>query len=396
MKKFNNILKMSCSLAVMLLILVACNNAAELPTDNDAGVEPIAEVLQAPTGFDGREFLNWFYQYGQWRTLENASPVTNHPGGFVIDSSGRPTNEDIELILNTASLAVTSGGRTDWYMVVVKDTDAQNEIIGEIEEVSRATSDGTVTVLIFSERLIREDLRTDEVIGFAPDRGYYNVGILTGYLNMAAVSLGYGTRMFMTPNIPGNGFRDGERWLEAEHFLDGRTYVVGSTGDEFSTENMKLVNAVVIGTPAPIEDEVDGITHATTRLFPRNWSIWDPANATGPIIPEVEENENEVQAQTPSESNFTDGVFTGVAYGFFNVPLVLEVTVENGAIVSIEILEHGETEEYFVIASEGFGETVGMIPQIIEAQHLELDGVSGATATSVAILEAVANALGLE
>ena len=388
MKKFKNALGIL--LVLMSIILVGCN------FDDGASTESVTEIGKEQAAFDGRKFLNWFYQYGQWRTLENESPVTGHPGGFVTDASGRPSDEDIELILNTASLAVTSGGRTDWYMVVVKDTDAQNEIIGKIEDVPRATSDGTITVLIFSERLIQEDLRTDEVVGFAPDRGYYNVGILTGYLNMAAVSLGHGTRMFMTPNIPGNGFREGNRWLEAEHFLDGRTYVVGSTGYEFSTENMKFVNAVVIGTPAPIEDNVDGFTHATTNLFPRNWSIWDPADATGPIIPEIDDVEDEVVAPIPSERNFTDGVFIGTAYGFFNIPLVLEVTVENYSIVSIEVLEHGETEEYFIIASEGFGETDGIIPQIIEAQHMELDAVSGATATSEAILEAVADALGLE
>jgi|GEM_PF-1814229 len=348
--------------------------------------------------FDGHAFLNWFYEDAQWRTLENASPITGHPGGFVTDATGRPSDADIELILNTASLAVTSGGRTDWYMVVVKDTDAQNQIIGDIEGLPRATSDGTVTVLIFSERLIREDLRTDEVVGFAPDRGYYNVGILTGYLNMAAIALGYGTRMFMTPNIPGNGFRDGERWLEAEHFLDGRTYIVGSTGDVFSTENMKFVNAVVIGTPAEIEAAyIDEFSHATERLFPQNWSIWDPANATGPIIPEVDDDGEETNAAQPgqAEGNFTDGVFTGSALGFFNTPLVVEVTVEGGAIVSIEVTEHGETEDYFVRASEGFGGVVGIIPQIIEAQHLDLDAVAGATATSDAIVEAVADALGL-
>ena len=388
--------------AAFLGALGACGNEG-----NEAAPEPAEEAAEetqpeaaAPVEtaeFSGRDFLNWFYEYGQWRTLENASPITGHPGGFVTDASGRPSAEDLELILNTASLAVTSGGRSDWYMVVVEDTDAQNEIIGKIEGQARATSDGTVTVLMFSERLIREDLRTDEVVGFAPDRGYYNVGIVTGYLNMAAVALGYGTRMFMTPAIPGNGFHGGERWLEAEHFLDGRYYVMGSTGETFSAENMKFVNAVVIGSPAEVDPDldidVDVVSHATTRQFPHNWSIWDPANATGPIIPVVEDDEvEETAAQV--ELVLEDGVFTGSAYGFFSQPLVVEVEVDGGVIVSIEVLEHGETEEYFIRASEGFGNILGMIPQILESQSLELDAVSGATATSDAILEAVADALG--
>jgi uncharacterized protein with FMN-binding domain len=358
----------------------------------------VAQVLQAETPNrvefteeHARQFLTWFYEEGTWRTLENANALTGHPGGFVTDASGRPSTDDIELILNTASLAVTSGGRTDWYMVLVTDTEAQHEIIGAIEGQPRATSEGTVTVLVFSERLIRNDLRTDEVVGFAPDRGYYNAGILTGYLNMASVAMGYGTRMFMTPNIPGNGFRAGERWLEAEHFLDGRYYVLGTTGDSFSTENMKFINAVVIGTP---DKSVE--TYVTQRMFPQNWSVWDPAYATGDIIPT-----GDLQAPAPAVTvdvapigTLTDGVFTGSAPGFFASLLSVEVTVANGAITSIEVTDHQETILYYLMASQGVGDVVGVIPQIIASQNIDnIDIVAGATGTSTAIIRAVADAL---
>lgn len=384
--------KLALSLCALSLLATGALFATGNNTQAVQAAEPAAE-----REFNGRDFLTWFYEDAHWRTLQNKNPNTGHPGGFVRDESGRPSDEDLELILNTASLAVTSGGRTDWYMVVVKDTDAQNEIIGKIEGVSRATSDGTVTVLIFSERLIRTDYRTDEVVGFAPDRGYYNVGILTGYLNMASVAMGYGTRMFMTPNIPGNGFREGQRWLEAEHFLDGRYYVLGTTGEAFSTENMKFVNAVVIGTPAELEYDTDVFTGATTNSFPRNWSVWDPAYATGPIIPEVVEAPAAAPAPVATPANvFTNGVHTGTAYGFFHRPLTVSVTVANGVITSVEVTEHGETPEYFMQAAQGTSTVTGVIPQIESTNSLDVDVVAGATGTSYAILNAVADALGVE
>ena len=337
--------------------------------------------------FDARQFPRWFYEEGVWRTIELANALTGHPGGFITDASGRPPMADIELMLDTASLAVTSGGRTDWYMILVTDTEAQHDIIGIRDGIPRATSDGTVTVLIFSERLIRTDLRTDSVIGFAPDRGYYNVGILTGYLNILAVSMGYGTRMFMTPEIPGNGFRDGERWLEAEHFLEGTYYIMGATGERFSTENMKFVCAIVIGTP-----NRSVATYTTQRLFPRNWSYWEPGQST-PRVDGVQRATVRPIVIAPI-TNLRNGVFTGSAYGFFHTPLVVQVTVAGGRITTIDVTEHRETDIYFVRAAHGTAVVPGVIPQILATQNVHgIDAVAGATGTSEAIVRAVADAL---
>ena len=390
--------KIFATLLSISFVAVAFAGCAQNEANVTEVATPTATAVVAEVGeveFDARharQFLTWFYEEGAWRTLQNANPLTGHPGGFVTDASGRPTQEDIELILNTASLAVTSGGRTDWYMVLVTDTEAQHEIIGSIEGQPRATSEGTVTVLIFSERLIRSDLRSDEVVGFQPDRGYYNVGILTGYLNMASVAMGYGTRMFMTPNIPGNGFNAGARWWQADHFLHGRYYVLGTTGDSFTAENMKFVNAVVIGTP---DRSVE--TYATTNLFPQNWSVWDPAYATAPIIPPVEQADQVATGPAAPALELTDGVFTGTANGFFASPMTVQVTVGAGRIIDISVLEHNETELYFVVATEGLGDVVGVIPQILQLQNIVgVDTQTGATGTSEAIIQAVADALGLD
>lgn len=220
--------------------------------------------------FDASEFPTWFEEEGVWRTVTNDTSATEGgtAGGFVTDASGAPTKEDLEEILHMASLAVTSGGKSDWYLVAVNDPEEQKAIIGENYGV--ATSEGTVTVLVFGERLIRDELRTDDSNSFQPDRGYYDAGIVTGYLNVAAIAKGYATHMFMSPALEGvNGFNDGERGLDCDKYLEGTTYYNAAKHESYSTENMKFVNAVVIGT---LDETVE--TGLTTKEFPDNWTIW--------------------------------------------------------------------------------------------------------------------------
>lgn len=72
----------------------------------------------------------------------------------------------------------------------------------------------------------------------------------------------------------------------------------------------------------------------------------------------------------------------------FHGPIKVEVTLTDGKITAVEVLEHSETAGVSDPAIE-------QIPQrIIEAQSAEVDAVSGATMTSKGIMEAVANALG--
>lgn len=222
-------------------------------------------------GFDASQFPKWFEEEGTWRTITNDTSMKEGgtAGGFVIDATGAPTKEDLEEILHMASLAVTSSGKTDWYMVAVTDPEEQKAIIGDKWGV--ATSEGTVTVMVFGERLIRDDLRTDDTNSFAPDRGYYDAGIVTGYLNVAAIAKGYGTHMFMTPALEGtNGFNNGERGHDCTKYLEGTEYYMASKHESYSTENMKFVCAVVIGT---LDETVE--TGLTTKEFPDNWTIYE-------------------------------------------------------------------------------------------------------------------------
>jgi len=79
--------------------------------------------------------------------------------------------------------------------------------------------------------------------------------------------------------------------------------------------------------------------------------------------------------------------YTGEAEGGHG-PVVVEVTMEDGTIVDIEVVEHTETEGLGDVAFEK------LIPEIIERGSTEgIDVHSGATVSSEALFDAVNEAL---
>lgn len=85
---------------------------------------------------------------------------------------------------------------------------------------------------------------------------------------------------------------------------------------------------------------------------------------------------------------WNDGTYKGTADGH-NGPLTVEVTVEDGKITSIAVVEHSETPGLFELGS-------GVAEAIISTQSLAVDTVSGATVTSRAVITAVRNAVGFK
>lgn len=82
-------------------------------------------------------------------------------------------------------------------------------------------------------------------------------------------------------------------------------------------------------------------------------------------------------------ANVSDGSYIG-EYDVNFISAKVEVTVEDGKIVSINILEHRHERGKAA-------ETV--IEEIIEEQKIDVDAISGATNSSVVIKKAVENAL---
>lgn len=88
---------------------------------------------------------------------------------------------------------------------------------------------------------------------------------------------------------------------------------------------------------------------------------------------------------TFSGAQLKDGVYEGSAEGYKST-IKVSVTVNNGAVTDIEILEENDTPDFFERAE-------AIIDDVIDEQTLEVDTVSGATYSSSGILNAVNNAL---
>lgn len=99
------------------------------------------------------------------------------------------------------------------------------------------------------------------------------------------------------------------------------------------------------------------------------------ASSAAPELPEA------------SEAGLADGVYTGHGQGR-NGEITVNVTVQAGGIVDIQVVSHVETPKYFSRAE-------GIVDAILASQSTEVDAVTGATISSDGIKEAVANALGM-
>ena len=92
---------------------------------------------------------------------------------------------------------------------------------------------------------------------------------------------------------------------------------------------------------------------------------------------------------TQGQGAYADGAYTGTGQGFRGA-VDVQVTVENGYITDVLVTSYQDDDEFFGKAK------ATVIDEIISAQGVDVATVSGATYSSQGILEAVANALGVE
>ena len=130
-------------------------------------------------------------------------------------------------------------------------------------------------------------------------------------------------------------------------------------------------------------DEVDGLLDNYLRFGDQSNGGWTT---------DGESLMNLIVASNGTGSSlFNDGTFTGVVRGAWDL-IVVEVTVLNGAITSVETVFHRETQEYWamLISDNFFGRFVGL-NSVAEVNGV--DAVSEATVSAVAVREAVINAI---
>ncbi|MDF2592579.1 MAG: hypothetical protein K0S75_2045 [Clostridia bacterium] len=235
---------------------IAVGQELKITADSTAS----APVAKSDAVYDASKFPGWVETDGLWRTVNKTS--------FKDGAQYAPTDKALKTIMRFASLTPTSVGKTDYLFVTLKDVKQQEDVVG----VGNANS-GTLTVLVFGDRLIP----TEQSLGKHPqqlDRGYYNVGIASGYMNVGAISQGYGTHFFMSAQYPK---KDSTLTIEDVYLKDkGYKYTLGydpnkqgdAKGQVDAYGNLKFVCAIVIGT---LDEQAE--TKVTDHNYPENWVI---------------------------------------------------------------------------------------------------------------------------
>ena len=177
--------------------------------------------------------------------------------------------------------------------------------------------------------------------------------------------------------------------------------IVSASGETPSyMSSAKAVVSRILSAQSPNVDTVSGATYSSNGII--NAVKAALRQAAGVNVSEDLEDDTElpvsgsntnnktkkpvVQTTVVSEDGYVDGVYEGTAEGFGG-DITVQVTISNGEIASIEIISaEDETPSYLVEASV-------MIDRILGAQNLDVDTVSGATYSSVGIINAVADAL---
>lgn len=131
----------------------------------------------------------------------------------------------------------------------------------------------------------------------------------------------------------------------------------------------------------PIQEgeDVDAVSGATM-------STGSMINSIRRTVITIGENILDMERKAFALEGLADGVYRGSVEGTYG-PLTVEVELSDGRIQNIEVIEHNETEAYFVDAYPEIPE------KIIEEQSLEVDVQTGATLSAERIITAVINAL---
>lgn len=224
------------------------------------------------------------------------------------------------------------------------------------------------TVFLFTDsfgfRQTVETVTTDDL-----EDGYY-IGSASGYGGEMTVEV---------------AVEDGE-------IIDVQVLEHGETDGVSDPAFEEIPGAIVAANSAAV-DVVSGATMTSEGLMAAvNDALAGEANETSEAtgdsaVADDEEEEEEIKEIEAMTFDMEDGTYEGTAEGH-NGPVTVEVTLADGKITEVNVLEHEETEG----ASDPAFEQVPA--DIVEYQSTKVDIVSGVTYSSNAIMAAVEDALG--
>ena len=120
--------------------------------------------------------------------------------------------------------------------------------------------------------------------------------------------------------------------------------------------------------------EEGGSSQGTLPARPENPSGADEPSGTDDVDPDEK-----------PDHGYADGTFTGKGFGYKST-IEVAVTVKDGKIETLEIVSQDDDAKYFSKAK-------ALLPEVIDKQTTKVDTVTGATFSSMGILDAVDDAL---
>lgn len=148
--------------------------------------------------------------------------------------------------------------------------------------------------------------------------------------------------------------------------------------------NVKEVSGATYSSRAIMQAVQDALEGVPTLEIPAE----SEAQTSPAAVESAGKRETASASSAVENGTFSDGVFTGTGKGR-NGNITVSVTVENGQITAIDVESASEDRQYF-------NRAVSVLDSVIANQSVQVQAVSGATMSSRGLLEAVANALGLE
>ena len=170
------------------------------------------------------------------------------------------------------------------------------------------------------------------------------------------------------------------------------TEVDAVSGATFSSKGIMnaVANALDSGVLAQAAETGESKEPETTTMVKETFTEKETETTTETVKETTAETTTAGATEAPAVTGkFADGVYTGSGSGFRGTTQV-KVTVEGGEIRDITVTSYQDDRGYFDRAEDS------VIADIIDSQDIDVDAVSGATFSSNSIIEAVADALGLE
>jgi nitroreductase len=208
------------------------------------------------------------------------------------DPAKAPTDEELTAMLRMACTAGTFGGLQNFHFVVVRDMEAIQSILGEANS-RRSVGAAQVMILVFADQARKQEYHAAPYDGQYIQNfyGIFDAGTAMGFLEIAAMSLGYNVHpiaMMDLGIIEERGFVGArsfdeiqKNYYRASRFLtskDGTTRFThtlnlrGTPGDVEAEGNLTLLCSLIIGKLTTVEAE----SAATANRRDDNFDFWDP------------------------------------------------------------------------------------------------------------------------